>query len=54
MTDFVQVSTATQSCEQAVDLARSVVQSRLAAGARIIGPVTSAFWQDGAFGTGEE
>ncbi|WP_425471801.1 hypothetical protein [Streptomyces cadmiisoli] len=35
-------------------MARSVVQSRLAAGARIIGPVTSAFWQDGAFGTGEE
>ncbi|WP_328868730.1 divalent-cation tolerance protein CutA [Streptomyces sp. NBC_00287] len=54
MTDFVQVSTATESREQAVELARSVVQGRLAAGAQIIGPVTSAFWHDGAFGTGEE
>ncbi|MGW0614216.1 divalent-cation tolerance protein CutA [Streptomyces sp. NPDC002788] len=54
MTDFVQVSTATETREQAVELARSVVQGRLAAGAQIVGPVTSAFWHDGEFGTGEE
>lgn len=54
MTDFVQVSTATETRDQAVELARSVVQGRLAAGAQIIGPVTSAFWHDGEFGTGEE
>ncbi|MDK1344183.1 divalent-cation tolerance protein CutA [Streptomyces sp. 378] len=54
MTDFVQVSTATETREQAVELARSVVQGRLAAGAQITGPVTSAFWHDGEFGTGEE
>lgn len=54
MTDFVQVSTATETREQAVALARSVVQGRLAAGAQIIGPVTSVFWHDGEFGTGEE
>ncbi|WP_405948341.1 divalent-cation tolerance protein CutA [Streptomyces prunicolor] len=54
MTEFVQVSTATETREQAIELARSVVQSRLAAGAQIIGPVVSAFWHDGAFGTGEE
>ncbi|MFG2941071.1 divalent-cation tolerance protein CutA [Streptomyces sp. NPDC048282] len=54
MTDFVQVSTATETREQAVELARSAVQGRLAAGAQIIGPVISAFWHDGEFGTGEE
>lgn len=54
MTDFVQVSTATETREQAVELAESVVRGKLAAGAQIIGPVTSAFWHDGAFSTGEE
>ncbi|MCF3960920.1 divalent-cation tolerance protein CutA [Streptomyces fuscigenes] len=54
MTDFVQVSTATETREQAIELARSVVQNRLAAGAQIIGPVTSVFWHLGEFGTGEE
>lgn len=54
MADFLQVSTATPTRDQAVDLARSVVAERLAAGAQIIGPVTSAFWHDGEFGTGEE
>ncbi|MGA5454794.1 divalent-cation tolerance protein CutA [Streptomyces umbrinus] len=54
MTDFVQVSTATETRDQAVELARSVVSEHLAAGGQIIGPVTSAFWHDGEFGTGEE
>ncbi|MDV9168749.1 divalent-cation tolerance protein CutA [Streptomyces sp. W16] len=54
MTDFVQVSTATETRDQALELARSVVQARLAAGAQIIGPVTSVFWHNGEFGTGEE
>ncbi|TXS41742.1 divalent-cation tolerance protein CutA [Streptomyces sp. uw30] len=50
----MQVSTATPTREQAVELARTAVAERLAAGAQIIGPVTSAFWHDGEFGTGEE
>ncbi|MEJ8657451.1 divalent-cation tolerance protein CutA [Streptomyces sp. MS1.AVA.4] len=54
MADFVQVSTATPTHEQAVRLAQSVVKERLAAGAQIIGPVTSVFWHLGEFGTGEE
>ncbi|UUN27040.1 divalent-cation tolerance protein CutA [Streptomyces sp. FIT100] len=54
MTGFVQVSTATPTREQAVQLAQSVVKERLAAGAQIIGPVTSVFWHLGEFGTGEE
>lgn len=54
MTDFVQVSTATETREQAVELVRTVVAARLAAGAQIVGPVISAFWHNGEFGTGEE
>ncbi|MGP4089362.1 divalent-cation tolerance protein CutA [Streptomyces sp. KR55] len=54
MADFWQVSTAVPTREQAVELARSVVSERLAAGAQIIGPVISAFWHDGEFGTGKE
>lgn len=54
MTDFVQVSTATETRDQAIQLARSVVRERLAAGAQIVGPVASVFWHLGEFGTGEE
>ncbi|MFI6663231.1 divalent-cation tolerance protein CutA, partial [Streptomyces sp. NPDC050523] len=54
MAAFLQVCTATATREQAVELARSVVSERLAAGAQIVGPVISAFWHDGEFGTGEE
>jgi periplasmic divalent cation tolerance protein len=54
MTDVVQVSTATESRAAAEELARSAVEKRLAAGAQITGPVISAFWHLGKFGTGEE
>lgn len=54
MTDFVQVSTATETREQALRMAESVVRARLAAGAQVVGPVTSVFWHLGEFGTGEE
>ncbi|MER0241111.1 divalent-cation tolerance protein CutA [Streptomyces sp. HSW2009] len=49
-----QVSTATPTREQAIALAQSAVRARLAAGAQVIGPVTSVFWHDGEFGEGEE
>lgn len=54
MTDYVQVSTATPAREQAVSLVQGAVKARLAAGAQIIGPVTSVFWHLGEFGEGEE
>lgn len=54
MTGFVQVSTATETREQAVELAESVVRERLAAEAQVVGPVASVFWHLGEFGTGEE
>jgi periplasmic divalent cation tolerance protein len=54
MTEFFQVKTATDSHETAVALARSVIKARLAAGAEVVGPVTSMFWHQGSYGEGEE
>ncbi|MEI5100490.1 divalent-cation tolerance protein CutA [Streptomyces sp. PmtG] len=54
MADYVQVSTATETRDQAIELARTAVRERLAAGAQVIGPVVSVFWHAGEFGTGEE
>lgn len=54
MADYLTVSTATETRDQAIALARSAVEARLAAGAQIVGPVTSVFWHLGEFGTGEE
>ncbi|MBA4866508.1 divalent-cation tolerance protein CutA [Streptomyces sp. PSKA54] len=54
MTDYVQVLTATETREQAMELARPVVAPRLAAGAQIIGPMISALWHQGEFRTGEK
>ena len=52
--DFLDVSTATETKDAAVELARIAVEAHLAAGAQITGPVTSTFWHLGEFGTGEE
>lgn len=54
MTECVQVYTATESREAAVALARGATEARLAAGAQVVGPVTSVFWHLGEFGEGEE
>ncbi|MEV5296731.1 divalent-cation tolerance protein CutA [Amycolatopsis methanolica] len=45
---------ATPSRDLATELARSVVEAKLAAGGQVIGPVTSVFWHLGEFGAGEE
>ena len=52
--DFIQVSTAAESRESAMALARSAVGARLAAGAQIIGPVVSVVWHLGELVEGEE
>ncbi|MER5495166.1 divalent-cation tolerance protein CutA [Streptomyces sp. NPDC002454] len=54
MSDCVQVSTATATKDEAVALAGPAVQQKLAAGAQVIGPVTSLFWHLDEYGTGEE
>ena len=53
MTGYVQVSTATETEEQAIALASGAVKERLAAGAQIA-KVRSVFWHLGEYGTGEE
>jgi periplasmic divalent cation tolerance protein len=52
--DVIQVATAAPSREAAVELVRSAVQARLAAGGQVVGPVVSVFWHQGEFGSGEE
>ncbi|MEV7093753.1 divalent-cation tolerance protein CutA [Amycolatopsis sp. NPDC051045] len=54
MTDVWQVQVAAPSKDAATALARSAVEARLAAGAQVVGPVTSVFWHQGEFGTGDE
>ncbi|MFF9477083.1 divalent-cation tolerance protein CutA [Streptomyces roseolus] len=53
MTEYVQVSTATETEDQAILLAGGAVKNRLAAGAQIA-KVKSVFWHLGEYGTGEE
>jgi periplasmic divalent cation tolerance protein len=54
MSGYLQVSTATATRAEAVQLAGSAVGAGLAAGAQVIGPVVSVFWHEGNYGEGEE
>jgi periplasmic divalent cation tolerance protein len=54
MTQVWQVQVAAPSRDAATELARGAVEARLAAGGQVVGPVTSVFWHEGQFGTGEE
>lgn len=54
MTGIFTVTTAAETEATALDIARSAVEGRYAASAQVIGPVTSAFWHLGGFGTGTE
>jgi periplasmic divalent cation tolerance protein len=54
VTEYLQVSTTTETRDAAVALAASAVKAKLAASAQVQGPVTSVFWHLGQYGTGEE
>ena len=54
MAQYLQVSTATPSRDEAVRLAGSSVEAGLAAGAQVVGPVVSLFWHEGQYGEGVE
>jgi periplasmic divalent cation tolerance protein len=54
MSGYLQVSTATATRDEAVQLAGSAVDAGLAAGAQVLGPVVSVFWHEGQYGEGEE
>ncbi len=52
--ECVQVVTATDSRERADGLARSAVESRLAACAQVVGPTASTYWWRGSIETAPE
>ena len=54
MSGYLQVSTATATRDEAIQLAGSAVSAGLAAGAQVVGPVVSIFWHEGQYGEGEE
>ncbi len=54
MTDYMQVTTTTETREQAEQIARGIVERRLAACAQIIGPITSTYWWKGRIETSDE
>ncbi|MEV5708322.1 divalent cation tolerance protein CutA [Actinoallomurus sp. NPDC052274] len=54
MTGYVQVSTAAGSRDAAISLLNSAVKAKLAASGQVSGPLATAFWHLGEFGTGEE
>ncbi|WP_329483404.1 divalent-cation tolerance protein CutA [Kribbella sp. NBC_01484] len=54
MSGYLQVSTATATRDEAVQLAGSAVGAGLAASAQVVGPVVSVFWHEGQYGEGEE
>lgn len=51
---YVQVQTTTDSRVEAMELARSAVEERLAAVAQVSGPITSTYWWEGGIERVEE
>jgi periplasmic divalent cation tolerance protein len=54
MTDCIQVFTTASSQEEAARIARTLVESRLAACVQVLGPITSTYRWQGAIETGQE
>jgi periplasmic divalent cation tolerance protein len=51
---YVQVTTTTDSRQEAARLAKSAVLERLAACAQLIGPIASTYWWEGEIESAEE
>ena len=54
MADYVQVSTTTETREDAERIASAVVQRRLAACVQVSGPISSTYWWQGKLEVAEE
>jgi len=54
MTSFIQVTTTTETNEQAQRIAQVVVERRVAACAQIVGPISSTYWWKGKIETAQE
>lgn len=52
--DYLQVQTTTDSRAEAMDLARTAVESRMAACAEVAGPITSVYWWEDGVERAEE
>jgi periplasmic divalent cation tolerance protein len=50
----VQVTTTTDSRQEAAEIAKSAVRERLAASAQLVGPVASTYWWEGEIEHAEE
>lgn len=53
-TQFLQVQTTTDSRAEAVELARAIVEARLAACAQVAGPIASTYWWEDGLERAEE
>ncbi|MBC6462181.1 divalent-cation tolerance protein CutA [Actinomadura sp. HBU206391] len=51
---YVQVTTTTDSRQEAAALAKSAVRERLAACAQLVGPIASTYWWEGEIESAEE
>lgn len=51
---YLQVTTTTESQAQARDLARAIVEARLAACVQVMGPIQSTYWWREEIETGQE
>jgi periplasmic divalent cation tolerance protein len=51
---YLQVTTTTDSRDEAEKLSRFVVENRLAACAQVVGPITSTYWWQGKVEAAEE
>ena len=54
MTEYIQIFTTTDKRENAQDIARGIVEKRLAACVQIVGPITSSYWWDDNIEESEE
>jgi periplasmic divalent cation tolerance protein len=54
MTEYIQLSTTTEKKEDAMRIARGVVEKRLAACAQVAGPISSTYWWKGKIEETEE
>jgi len=54
MRDYIQVMTTASSVEEAQQIARTLVERRLAACVQVLGPIRSSYWWQGKVETDEE
>ena len=54
MEEYIQVFTTTEKKEDAVKIAKTLVEKRLAGCIQIVGPIESTYWWEGDVETAEE